>query len=141
MKRLLIVSTLLLFSVSVSGQKARYGQGLPSVKPGVDYPMIVHIYGTHIRSYCQPQSLEPSWEKCMDVFYIDAMTNGKKFELKSDSGVNQDPFHPLALPLGDYHARSIKGTSVTDVIQIGDTYDMVLPDNRVLRCSVTGLSE
>jgi hypothetical protein len=79
----------------------------------------------------------------MDVIYIDVTTDGKKFELRSDSGINQDPFHPLALPLGDYHARSTMGSSGTNLIliQIGNTYDLVLPDNKVLRCSVSGLSE
>ena len=37
------------------------------------------------------------------------------------------------------------GTTMRDlqrgVIQIGNTYNLVLPDNKVLRCSVTGLSE
>jgi hypothetical protein len=77
----------------------------------------------------------------MDVIYADVTADGKKFELRSDSGINQDPFHPLSIPLGDYHARSTKGSSGTDLIQIGNTYDLVLPDSKVLRCSVTGLSE
>jgi hypothetical protein len=141
MKKLLIVSAVLLCSVSLFGQKTRYGQGLPSVKSGVDYPSIVHVYSTRVRSYCQPQSLKPSWEQCMDVIYADVIAEGKKFELKTDSGINQDPFHPLVLPLGDYHARSTKVASGTDPIQIGNTYDLVLPDNKVLRCSITGLSE
>jgi hypothetical protein len=141
MKRLVVVFAVFLCSVPLSGQKARYGQGLPIAKPGIDYPIKVHVYGVYIRSYCQSSPLDRYGESCGDTHYAEVIANGKKFELRGDWGI-PDPFHPylMTLLIGDYRARSEKDDS-SNVVNLGDRYDLVLPDNRVLRCTVTGISE
>jgi hypothetical protein len=78
---------------------------------------------------------------CVDVIIADAKVNGKKIELTTDSGVNLDPFRPLTLPLGDFQARFAKKSSNPDPAAIGLKYDLLLADKRVLRCTVTGVSE
>ncbi len=140
MKRLIVVFAIFLCSVPLSGQKTRYGQGLSTVKPGIDYPIKMHVYAVYIRSYCQSSPLDRYGESCVDTYYAEVIANGKKFELRGDWGIHQDPLHPLTLPIGDYRARSEKDDS-SYVGNLGDRYDLVLPDNRVLRCTVTGISE
>lgn len=137
MRKLQIVCAVLLCSISLLGQKTRYEQGLSAAKQDEDFPLTVHVFSTHVRSYCKPESLKPSWQMCIDVIYADVTAGGKKFELRTDTRINQDPFHPLDLPLGDYHARYATGARD----RIGSTYDLLLPKNKVLRCTVTGLSE
>jgi hypothetical protein len=139
---------LICFSPFVDGQKTRYGQSLPKAKPGVDYPLKLHIYATHIRSDCQSRYLQkqvpmtPGPEtSCIDVIVADININEKKIELTTDSGVNLDPFRPLTLPLGDYQARFTKKTPNMDPTAMGLKYDLLLPDKKVLRCTVTGVSE
>ena len=110
------------------------------MKPGIDYPIKVHVYGVYVRSYCQSSPLDRYGESCGDAYYAEVIANGKKFELRGDWGIHQDPFHPLTLPIGDYRARSENDDS-SNVGNLGDRYDLVLPDNRVLRCTVTGISE
>jgi hypothetical protein len=141
MKRLIVVFAVFLCALPLSGQKTRYGQELPTVKPGVDYPINVHVYGVYIRSYCKGSPLDRYQQSCGDVYYAEVIANGKKFELRDDRGI-QDPFHPylMTLLIGDYRARSVKDNS-SNVGNLGDRYDLVLADNRVLRCTVTGISE
>jgi hypothetical protein len=78
---------------------------------------------------------------CIDVIVADININEKKIELTTDSGVNLDPFRPLTLPLGDYQARFTKKTPNMDPTAMGLKYDLLLPDKKVLRCTVTGVSE
>jgi hypothetical protein len=132
------------FSPYVYGQKTRYGQILPKAKPGVDYPLNVHIYATHLRTYCPQNEIQVQPEpkhSCIDVIYADVNIGGKKIELMTDTDVNLDPFRPLTLPLGIYQARFTKNAPNMDSATIGLKYDLLLPDNRVLRCTVTGVSE
>ena len=131
MRRALLVLSISLFSVTLYGQKVRYGQGLPSVTPGVDYPIQAHIYGVHLRPDCTQAS-------CMDVLYADALVNGRKLEFRSFSYF---PYVPLTMSLGDYRARIVKAASTTSPGDVGDTYELVVQGNKALRCMVTGLSE
>jgi hypothetical protein len=141
MKKLAVALAIVLSCAPFFGQKTRYGQDLPKVSPGVDYPINIHVYGVHIRPYCQIHVVNVSSVSCMDVIYADVITNGKKFELRGDRDIHLNPFHSLTLSLGDYRARSTKSDSRTDLIEIGNTYDVVLTDNKVLHCTVTGISE
>jgi hypothetical protein len=53
MKKFVVVLSLLLCSItSAYGQKTRFGQTPLKAKPGIDYPIKVHISGIHIRPYC-----------------------------------------------------------------------------------------
>jgi len=148
MKKLFVVLVLCFCSLNLFSQKTRYGQALPKGKPGVAFPLNVHISATHIRPSCQNRYIEkqvpmtPGPEvSCIDVIVADVNVDGKKIELTTDSGVNLDPFRPLTLPLGDYQARFTKNTPNTDPAAFGLKYDLLLTDKRVLRCTVTGVSE
>jgi hypothetical protein len=114
------------------GQKTRFGQELPHVKPGVDYPINVHISGIHYRKeYFGSGQTE-------DIVYVNAVMNGKKVELRG----NRDfPFQYYKLSPGDYQARLLK-----DPRKMGDTpifqiYELLLPDRTVGKFTVTGISE
>ena len=131
MRRALVVLAISLFSVTLYGQKVRYGQALPSVEPGVNYPIQAHIYGVHLRPDCTEAS-------CMDVLYADALVNGRKLEFRSISYI---PYLPLTMSLGDYRARIVKAASAASPGEIGDTYELVVQGNKTLRCMVTGISE
>jgi hypothetical protein len=128
----LVFWAIFLFSVSLYGQKVRFGQPLPDAKPGVDYPIQAHIYAVHLRTECSQAS------SCTDVVYSDALVNGKKLEFRSSSYL---PYIPQTISLGDYHARVIKAASGASAGEIGDTYELVVQGNKALRCMVTGISE
>ncbi|MGA2249268.1 hypothetical protein [Terracidiphilus sp.] len=130
MRRALVVLTVFFFSVSLYGQKVRFGQELPSVEPGVDYPIKAHIYAVHLRTECMQAP-------CIDVLYSDALVNGEKLEFRSNS------YSSLTIPLGDYRARIVKAktTSASSPGKIGDTYELVVQGNKTLLCVVTGIAE
>jgi hypothetical protein len=121
------------------GQKTRFGKELPHAKPGVDYPIKVHISGKHYRK-------EYFGSVGYDVIYADAVMNGKKVELKGDQGAglsfpDGNPLKYYKLPLGDYQARLLKDSSKVDEPPLFQVYELVLPDKTVWRCTVTGISE
>ena len=64
MKRLCAGLIVLLCSVSLHAQKTRMAQELPYAKPGMDYPMVVHVYGVHIRADCSLGHWEGSAPMC-----------------------------------------------------------------------------
>jgi hypothetical protein len=130
-----VIISLLLFCLSpfVFGQKTRYGQELPKAKPGVDYPIAVHVSGTRIRQNCRND--RGSEVFCANVLYLDAIVDGRKIELMGDQ------FSRLELLPGDYQARLLKSAPKADLAEIGRKYEFVLPDKTIWRCSVTGISE
>jgi hypothetical protein len=139
MKKLVAVLFLLLFTASsIYGQKTRYGQEPPYAKKGVDYPIKVHISGIHIRQYCTTQWGERYVSSCDDVLYADMILNGKKFELRGDWAYSNYQLHLLP---GDYDARLLKANHQTDEFPINDVYEVLMPDKRVFRGTVTGISE
>jgi hypothetical protein len=129
--------------VATYGQKTRFGQA-PRAKQGDDYPLKVHISAIRIRSYY----VSPSWagpnflasERNEDVAYADAVLNGKKIELLGAwtwiPGSFQTPLSP-----GDFQARLLKDAPKMSVVPIGQEYELLLPNQIVWRCSVTGVSE
>ncbi len=124
-------------------QKTRFGQA-PRAKQGTDYPLKVHISGIHIRTYYEsPSWLGPNFlaqERNQDVAYADAVLDGKKIELLGAwtwiPGSFQTPLSP-----GDFQARFLKEASKTSVTQVGQEYELLLPNQIVWRCVVTGVSE
>jgi hypothetical protein len=119
-------------SLAMHGQKMRLGQELSHAKPGVDYPIKMHISGLHYRKEYLGSG------QTADVIYADAVMNGTKVELRGD---REAPFQYYKLPLGDYQARLLK-----DLHKMGDTplfqiYELVLPDKTVGSFTVTGISE
>jgi hypothetical protein len=124
----------------MNGQKTRFGQELPHAKPGDDYPIKVHISGKHYREEYAGSGQDE------DVIYADAVMNGKKVELRGYQGADfQYPHgHPLKyykLPLGDYQARLLKDSQKVDEAPLFQVYELVLPDETVWRCTVTGILE
>lgn len=125
------------------GQKTRFGQA-PRAKQGVDYPLRVHISGIHIRTYYA----SPSWagpnflapERNKDVAYADVILDGKKLELMGAwtwiPGEFQTPLSP-----GDFHARLVKESPKMSITRIGQQFELLLPDQIVWHCMVTGVSE
>jgi hypothetical protein len=119
-------------SLAVYGQKVRLGQGLPPVKPGVDYPIKMHISGIHYRDEYIGSG------QTADVVYIDAVMNGDKVELRGDREV---PFQYYKLPLGDYQARLLIDPHKTTNTPLFQKYEVVLPGKTVCSFTVTGISE
>jgi hypothetical protein len=132
MKKLWVGPMLLLCSVCLHAQKTRMGQELPYAKKGVDYPLTVHVYGVHVRVECGEGY-------CVNVLFADVTFNGRKLELESSSGIPEKPFKgPGVLSFGDFRARLLENASGTE---LGDGYELLLPDRKVLGCSVTGIFE
>ena len=136
MKRLCAGLIVLLCSVSLHAQKTRMAQELPYAKPGMDYPMVVHVDGVHIRADCSLGH----WEgQCADVLFADITSNGRKLELVSSDAIPEDPYNKTRLlSFGDVHARVLKNAPGTE---LGDEYEFLLPNRRVLKCVVVGMTE
>lgn len=137
MKKSAVTLLILIFLLPLlHGQKTRYGQSLPKAKPGVDYPLALHISGMRVRMECWGEN------NCANVMYADAVVNGKKVELSSDYSqyleFSRDKKTQL---LGDYQARIISKNPGTDLNIIGLRYEVLLHDRSILRCRVTGVFE
>ena len=136
MKKICAGLLFLLFSVSLHAQKTRMAQELRYAKPGVDYPMVVHVYGVHVRTDC----LKGHWEGyCANVLFADITSNGRKLELQSSDAIPENPYdNTWLLSFGDFHARVLKNASG---VELGDEYELLLPNKRVLKCVVMGMVE
>jgi len=136
MRKYVFTMLCLLVLVSASqAQKTRFGQTPPKAKPGVDYPIRLHVTGVHIRSHCE-ESL--SRASCGDLLYIDAAVDGMKIELVSDVGTG---FVGLYLPPGDYQARLTAKSPGTILTALGQGYELLLPDKSLLSADISGYSE
>jgi hypothetical protein len=107
------------------------GQEMPYAKPGVVYPLTVHVYGLHVR---------PDWNNgySINVVFADAVTNRRKLELRCTDDIPEKPYKALPLSVGDFSARVLKGGSG---LELGDEYELLLPNKKVLGCVVAGMSE
>jgi hypothetical protein len=133
MKRPLIALLLLACLPLLCAQKTRYGQE-PSTaaKPGVDYPVKVHISGIRIRTYCN--------EGCVNVLHADAVVDQKRLELTGR--YLYDPQHVQVNPVpGDYRARPLKVKHNAAAAPLDNEYELLLPSHYVWRCTVTGMFE
>ncbi len=133
MKKLAILCVLLVSVPLLYGQKTRYGEGLPKARPGVAYPIKIHVSGIRLRSYCNTGV-------CYYTLYAGATLNGEKVEL-SGGMIYQSSQSVVTLVPGDYQARLLKESHKVAGTPLFDEYEVVLPDRSVLRCSVTGFSE
>jgi hypothetical protein len=140
MKKPALTLFILVFSLPIlHAQKVRYGQGLPKAKPGVDYPLSLHISAMRLGSEC---SITPLDQECADVLHADAVVSGKKIELESDFNLYLQFARDIKSPLlGDYRARILTKNPGADLDTIGLRYELLLPDGSVLKCRVTGISE
>ncbi|MGA2349469.1 MAG: hypothetical protein ABSF70_03470 [Terracidiphilus sp.] len=146
MRKFLVVLSLLLSAlVPTYGQKTRFGETPTKAKPGVDYPIKVHISGMHLGQFCSTGS---EGVGCGDAVYVDAVIDGKKIELRGSWPLDSVPYqwdkdrikHFYLLP-GDFQARLLKDANSLDGTPIYWNYEFVLPDRTIWRCTVTGISE
>ena len=139
MRKFVAVIFLLLCSIApISGQKTRYGQEPPHAKKGVDYPIKVHITGMHIGAYCTSHWDDRYGYSCSSALYADVILDGKKLELRCDWAYSN---YQLVLLPGNYDARLLKANHQADDFPINDIYEVLMPDKRVFRGTVTGISE
>jgi hypothetical protein len=118
--------------IAAHGQKTRYGQEPPHPKPGTIYPIKVHISGIHTRTEYEGGGLYD------DGTYVDAIIDGKKVELQ----VNHDHEEIYGLPpLGDLQARLLKEPRRPNNTPLFREYELLLPNNTIWRCNVTGIFE
>jgi hypothetical protein len=77
--------------------------------------------------------------QCADVLFADITSNGRKLELVSSDAIPEDPYNKTRLlSFGDVHARVLKNAPGTE---LGDEYEFLLPNRRVLKCVVVGMTE
>ena len=132
MRKFLVALTIGFCCFAARGQKTRFGQELPYAKPGVAYPIKVHVSGLHYRTEYTGSGLND------DVTYVDAILDGKKVELQTRQYI---PFKPYHLTLGDHQARLLKDPNKTNDTPLFREYELLLPDNTIWHCTVTGISE
>jgi hypothetical protein len=89
----------------------------------------------HILPFCTGYRRDFS---CGDAVYADVIISGKKVELRGDWAYSN---YQLRLAPGDYDARFLKANHHSDDFPIGQEYEILLPDKRVFRGIVTGISE
>jgi hypothetical protein len=133
------VSLLLLlacFLPCLYAQKVRYGQVPPKAKPGVDYPVTIHLSGIYLRQRCSESSPGPNGISCQNAVYVDGILNGGKIELEGDWIWYR---YPMNLTPGNYQARLLRDPH--NATPIGQEYEFVLPDRSIWRTTVTGFSE
>jgi hypothetical protein len=118
----------------LSAQKTRYGEGLPRARPGVSYPLKVHVSAMRLRTECQPL------EGCAQAIYLDAALNGQKVELSGFAWLVKGVYDVRLLP-GDYQARLLKDQHKVSGTPLYQEYEILLPDGTVWGCTVTGVSE
>jgi hypothetical protein len=133
MRKLVVTLLLAVAAPFLYGQKTRMGQPPPAAKPGVDYPIAIHVSGIHVRTPCKG-------ENCHDVVYADATVDGKKVELMGD-WIWYPDYYQLALFPGDYKGRLLKDSSRKNAGPVFQEYEILMRENTVWNCSVTGVYE
>jgi hypothetical protein len=140
MKRPLIALFLLACLPLLYGQKTRFGQEPPYAKPGVDYPIKVHVSAIRIQYQYDPSRYELRAGQYGEELHADMAIDQKKLELTC--GILYDPSrYSLNLIPGDYTARLLKTAHQGAATPLYDEYELLLPDRHVWRCTVTGIFE
>ncbi len=138
MKKLIWIFLLVFCStVLVYGQKARFGQSAEKAKPGVDYPLLIHLSASHIRYFCTDSLMTRI--NCGYGLYADASLNGRKLELLGSALI--DAQDSVVLMPGDYRARIAKDIHTASDSAIHQEYEIILPDRTIWHSVVTGISE
>ena len=134
-KFIVVVALLLCSTLSVYGQKTRFGQSLEKPNPA-DFSIKVHVSATHIQYYCS--SDKDVYPECRRLF-ADVILNGRKLELSGATTIGKNKF-VLFVP-GDYKARLTKNVSDENGTVISQEYDVMLSDATTWHCVTTGISE
>jgi hypothetical protein len=119
----------------IYGQKTRLAPA-PKARPGVEYPIKVHVSAVSIRKEC-PARLNN--EPCNELD-VDAIIDGKKIELRGVE-VSYPSYKRFNVLPGDYKARLLKNRSNARAAPLDSEYELVLSDKSVWSCTVTGISE
>lgn len=130
MKRLAVVFFLLACVPHVPAQKTRFGQQPPKARPGVNYPLKVHVSAIRVRNY--------GCDGCYAQLLVDTVIGQKKLELDGSLLYNFSQVHLIP---GDYNARLLKPSKDPGTSPLYDEYEIVLPDRTIWRGTVTGVSE
>ncbi|MGA3131684.1 MAG: hypothetical protein ABSD59_12835 [Terracidiphilus sp.] len=140
MKRSFIALFLLVCLPLLYAQKYRYGQEPPTAKPGVDYPIKVHVSAVRIQFQYDPSSNELRTGPYGEELHANVVLDQEKLELTC--GILYDPRrYSLNLVPGDYTARLLKTAHQGATTPFYDEYELLLPDRHVWRCTVTGMFE
>lgn len=136
MKKLAVVLFMIVgFLPFLSGQKTRLGS-LPKAKPGVEYPLKVHISKVGVRKEC-PARLNN--EPCNELD-VDAVIDGKKIGLRGVD-VSYPSYTRFKVLPGDYDARLLKDSPKGEPAGLYREYELLLPGKVIWRCTLTGISE
>ncbi len=115
-----------------SAQKYRPGQPPPKPYSSIDFPLTVHISAVRLRTECNGN--------CVNIIYVDAILNGKKFELAGGQYYHLDR-EQARFAMGDYKARAMRDKTGKEGPFLGQQYEIVVADGTFWPCAVTGLSE
>ena len=131
MRSLFICLTILFAAAPFHAQKTRMGQELPFPKKGVDYSLTIHVSSIRERSDCDS-------DYCSPYYAADVLVSGRKLELLCGSGIPETRGDAMPLALGDLHGRVMPKASG---VALGDGYEIVTPQGRLLGCRVSGIFE
>lgn len=130
--------TLLLLLACLPGclyaQKTRFSQSLPRAKPGVTYPIKVHISAIWLGTQYVGRG---TFQR---VVHADAVLNGEKVELTGQVELRSDDYDIALLP-GEYQARLFKDPRKEKKTPLFQEYEVLFPDGTVWRGSVMGVAE
>jgi hypothetical protein len=131
-----LVALLLLACFPLVHAQIEPGWAPPKAKPGVDYPVKVHITGIRVRL---ARDREPELR-------ADASLNQQKVELTGNIAYGPRYFYDPRnaqdrLMPGDYTARLLKSAHKGAPGLLYDEYELRLPDQTIWRCWVSGIFE
>lgn len=136
-RRLLAIALVFCCPQLALGQKVRYGQEAEKSKPGVSYPLRVHVSASRIRNLCTGSLLTRI--DCSDVLFADVTLDGRKLEFSGQTTIAGQK--SVVLLPGDYQARIFKDVQVAGKSAVHQEYEVVLADRTVWHAAVTGASE
>lgn len=123
------------FAPLLFGQKTRLGS-LPKAKPGVEYPLKVHISAVSVRKEC-PARL--NGQPCNELD-VNAIIDGNKIGLRG-AEVSYPTYTRFNVLPGDYEARLLKVSPKGDGAELFREYELLLAGKVIWQCTVTSISE
>lgn len=121
------------------GQKYRLGQAPAKPANPADFPITVHLSGSHLRLNCSGNNNGVDKVSCGYGLYADAVLDGKKVELWGSSNIGKTKMAVLAP--GDYRARLTWNADQADHAVLSHGYSLLLPDGTIWQCTLSGIAE